>query len=220
MEFKVENLYGYEKKKKSGLGYETFTFIYFWGQNEDLNKIKQFAIDNFRTYKHDNTVKYGEHEIFLWSTDGHFYFVLNAELHGEERNNEILKIIENALKTTFKDLNVTVRFGKDYQLLPSKIEEFLDSYVIDINNLPIDKFSVLEPCCTSFPKLKEGYVSKLYNFEKQIKHLLFNKTITINGIKGKFKKINSEGDLGFFKLRATKNYYNINLRDIKTLELC
>lgn len=222
MRISYKNLLGYERDSKSGLGFETYKMIYLWGKTNDLEKIHQYVLNKFTTYRQGSGVKFGEHEIHIWWSDRHSQLTLNGEKNGEKRNKEIYTDILNQLETTFKDLDITVEFCKDYQLSATKIEEFIDNYEIDINNLHLEKLSVIaDPGLVGFPKLKEETWNKWFSLNIQFINMLGDtgKKFIINDIKGSFKKLNN-GQYGFFKLRVRKSYYNFKLNNIISLEVC
>lgn len=221
MELRYEKLCGYDHYLKSGLGYEAYSHIYVWGQTADLKKLVDYISKNFIVFK-DGIVKWNEHEIHIWGNSEdtrYLQITLNEEKLKEQGCKNFYEKLKNELETNFSNTDIIVSFGLDYMLDAEKIEDFIDHYEMDLNNLPFEKFSVINPCDSSFPKLKEGYVEKYYAIEKEIFRQLLNKTIIVNGMKGKYKGVNNSV-IGFFKQRATKTYYNITLNKIYSLEFC
>lgn len=222
MELSYKKLCGYERKLKSGLGYEAYSYIYVWGETKDLKKLINYIDNNFILYK-DN-MKFGQHEIHIWGNredTRYLLMTLNEDKLKEVGCKNFYEELKKELETNFNNTNISVEFGLDYMLDAIKIENFIDKFVIDLNNLPFEKLSIIEPCYTSFPKLKESYVKRYYDIEKTILKQLLNKTIVVNGIKGKFKKVNnSVTGYGFFKQRARNKYYNFTLNKINSLEFC
>lgn len=217
MNVKYENLAGYESNKKSGLGYENIGYIYFWGKEEILEEIKKYIVNNFITYTHDGKVKFGEQELFFHGGGNHFNLKFNSNKNGEIRDKEIYEQIKNKLEADFNKFDFTVKFGIGYALSKIIIEDFIDNYVVDLDNLELNKFNHIRPCVVGFPKLKEESYVKLNEIHKQVMNLLEGKKVEVNGMKGQFRKVRNT--VGFFKQRARVNYYNLNIENMRELKI-
>jgi hypothetical protein len=228
MEIKYKKLAGYDRKVKSDLGYESVTYLYFYGKDGNLKEIRDWGRKTFKVYQDDDNIKYGEHEIFKWGDNNYFTYTLNAEKHGENRNNEIVSMIKNKLETTFNNLDITIVFGIDYVLSSSKIRKFLDEYAFNPVNIPFDKFNVLEWNTTSFPEVSNICKLKYKEIQKEIFTYYKDKKVVIvksgsssmipdEVLNGRFR--NYDNEIVFFKLRARNHFYRLQLNNIYSLKL-
>ncbi|PYZ96615.1 hypothetical protein CR205_12985 [Alteribacter lacisalsi] len=177
MKINYRELSGYKRDSKGGLGFETYQYFYFWGPDEDLERIKGFLMDNFKTNYSEKGSNRESREMHLWSTNRHFYSVLNSKVNGEDRDKEIYLDTKKALEEEFSDLNVTVEFGKGFQLTAEKIEEFVNHYELpeDLSELETEKFSTIRYQYVGFPLLSPLTKEKMREMMDELKERLIGK---------------------------------------------
>lgn len=219
MEINYTEMYGYEGKAKSGLGFDFYEQIIIEGNGsiEVMQRLsKEYAI-----YQYDDSVKYGEQDLFSWS-DGsgrHYQLTVNDEKLNEEEIRELESNIVNILEKEFANSEIRAYFKKGYSINPIAVEEFLFNYELDLNNLQLEKFSVIQDAhVVSAVKISKEARERLEEINEQFLQAMEGKKAIINNsLEGRFRRVSDQ--IVFFKKRARKNYYKIRINNLSSLEL-
>lgn len=219
MEINYTEMHGYENKAKSDLGFDFFEQIVIEG--DGANSIMKRLSQEYEIYQYDDNVKYKEHDIFSWDNGSNRYYQLTV--NDEKLNEEEIKSLESSvieiLENGCKNFDVIIWMRKGYSVRPEKVEDFLFSYTLDLGNLNLEKFSVIQDLeYASAIKISNEARKRYSEIDEQFLQLMEGKKAIINNnLEGSFKKI-SDG-IVFFKKRARKNYYKISLNKLHNIEL-
>ena len=216
------------KLKQMGFTNTTVYKICFQGMYSDDTKIiiqelKDYLELKYKMYqyKKDNGIKFGEEELFYWSNyDSQRYFDVTLKDNNNIKHNEkISKEIEEYVKEKYKNTNLYVRFQYHNRIDWSKINDYIEYFELDFNNIPFEELAAISSRMFYVGSYyTEESMIKLANIEKQIMKYFQNKKIIYNNIKGTLRELPC-GGYGVFKPRATKTYYPIKLKSIEKLEL-
>lgn len=219
MKINYTETYGYEGKVKSGLGFDFYEQIVIEGNGS--NEVMQRLSKEYEIYQYDDNVKYGEHDLFSWS-DGsgrHFQLTVNDEKLNEKEIRTLENNIISVLEKEFVNGGMKAYFKKGYSIKPETVEQFLFDYELDLNNLQLEKFSVIQdPSVVSAVKISIEARKRLEEVNEQFLQLMEGKKAIVNNrLEGSFRRLSDR--IVFFKKRARKNYYEIKLNKLSSLEL-
>ena len=213
--------------KELGYRNETINKICFQGNfkipgsEQIIQQIKDYLENTYKMYqyKKDNGVKYGEHELFYWCihNDKIYFDVTLNDKFTIEYNNKIVAEIEEYINNNYAEATLYVRYQYSDIINWDKVNDYLNVYELDFNNIPFNLLSSLAyySFCAGngiTGKNKE----KLYNIELEIQKYFKGKKVIFNNIKGTVKEF-KEGYFGVFKPRATRTYYPFQLSTIHSL---
>lgn len=217
MKINYTEIYGYKNKVKSELGFDFYKQIIIEGS--ESHKIMERLSREYAIYQYDDNIKYKEHDLFSWSSGNHFQLTVNDEKLNENEIRALETSMIDILEKEYNNLVVDVWVKKGYSIRPEKIESFLFNYTLNLDNLHLEKFSVIQDMSyVSAVKISQKARKRYNEINEQFLSVMEGKKAIINNsLEGSFKKLPEQ--IVFFKKRARKNYYEISLNKLTNLEL-
>lgn len=215
-----------ENKKLEPLEDLCVYHLRFDASEEETSKtIMDLLTQNFKVYQYkDCTTNRNDYELFFWSnkclTGSFRYFTISFCDKSIETNYEIMDKLLLLLMDNLSDLEFEVAIQYTRGLSNLKVENYIMKCEFDINKLDIPTLGVIEKHIYHYHKveLSEKAKWKLIELSKYIKGTLNNKRVVFNNMRGTIRSI-SDGEYGFFKLRAKTRYYHFELYNVNSIEI-
>lgn len=215
-----------------GFQYDAISKLCFQGikkyikqSNIALLDILDWLESNYRMYqyKKDNGVKYGEHELFYWSNGDSSYFSIDINHDVVKSVDDVVEDILAYAESKLKDIDGYIRLQYGTITDWDRINVYIMETEFDESNLPLNVLSYFSA--------RSQYVGntltipareKLHQIENQVFNPLLNKkivweTATGKTIKGTLRQ-GGDGSFRLFKLRATKTYYPVGLKNANEIK--
>jgi len=188
-----------------------------------INKIADWLEENFIMYQRNKKDNYKTHQLFYWSDGSNNYFTIDYnDLYSFDEWDQWTEKITKYIEENYVNIVGNVYLQYKNCIKWNEVNNYIINTDFDINNLPYRKLKVISNYAfTSGSRLAEESKDKIaeidLRFRKEFLKSKENSKVVFNGYRGTMRKV-YEGEYGFFKPRAKKNYYKIRLSSIDSLE--
>lgn len=188
-----------------------------------IKSIADYLEKNYRMYQYikDNGIKFGTEDLFFWTNREYedlLYFDVVVKAESVGKHNHLVNSIVKYIEESYSNTKISVRLQYSSKLNWSRINEYL-SNVYYISDIPFDILQTLyDRLYYSDNELNAESVTKIRLLSEIYLEQFVNKRVVFNGIQGTVRKV-EENRYGFFKLRARKSYYNLELNNIQSLSI-
>ena len=188
------------------------------GEEEEVNWFLDMLERRFKMYQYikDNGVKFGEEELFYWCGESKLYFTLTVKAETLEQHekivDDVLDIVRNDFGQTNFELSMQMGNRKDWSKINGYLEQISEWKTISPNIISMF-YNDMKYCGTKYSKES---VEKLYALSDEYLEIFVDKKVKWNDWLGTVRKLST--GYAFFKTRAKRTYYQLNLGNVESLK--